>query len=415
VERIPVAPVAANTPRNFGAKYLIALILSSLGIGLAGIRVTHFVTPMPGYWLDAQEFAKTSRIADTFTPDFYPALLGEGMRLFGKSGPALVQLLMYVVFAVMAYCIFRLLDISDRYAALFAGLVSLCPDLIAGINRIWDVEASCTAFAALACCILLIAKKQASFGKTILTGIVWGTGIALRPNFPLLALPIAYAVWASLPRNRMMYAKLALHLSLVAAIAFGTVASLNRFSHGAIFWPRNGPYNFYAGANEFTGDSLKSSHLNGEESISPALAKMGIVKTGNELFDARLNKLYMDSGIAFIRSHPLEWSFDFGALKLFTMLRPDTKIHPLFSPEGLARALVSSASIVWLVLLYFRIRSEWKRSDSVAVLLVVSYSLPFLLTNSDPRFGIALNLFLWIAVISFLCPAKWRKPSSRRT
>lgn len=414
MDRIGITPDTATATHIFDAKYLTILIMYSICIGLIGAKATTFVTPMPIYWLEAQEFEKTSRIVNIFTPDFYPAMLGEGLRLFGKCGPVLMQLLMYVVFTVLVYCIFCLLDITKGYAALFAGLVSLCPDLITGINKIWDIEASCTVFAAIVCCILLITKKGIRFGRTILIGIVWGVGVAIRPNFPTLALPIVYAIWVSLPRSGNKYAKLLLHFSFAIAIAFGTVASLNRFSHGSFFWPQNGPYNFYAGANEYTSDSLKSTQLNGEISIGPALMKMGVLKTNVELNDVQMNKLYMDNGIAFIRAHPLEWTVKLSVLKFITMLRPDTKIHPIYSPQGLARVLVSIASIMWIILLYDRIRSGWKRVDTITVLLIVSYSLPFLLTNSDPRYGLPLNLFLWTVVISYLYKIKWHNYYSHK-
>jgi hypothetical protein len=402
---------SSNSAKEQNILYLIALVLCTLTEGMIAVRLTHWAVAMPGYWSDAQEFARTSKIADTFTPDFYPALLGVSLRILGSSGPTVVQLLMYEIFAVATYFIFRLLNVSARSAALFAFILSLCPDLLTGIQKVWDIEASCAVLVALTCCILLIFKRQVSIGSIMLTGIVWGIGIAIRPNFPFLGLAIAYAIWQTLPPNNKLFGKLAIHLLLVTIIAAGVVVAANKFAHGAAYWPQNGPYNLFAGANEFTAGSLKSN-LNAEPSIAEALQKIGAQTTDLNHPDGRLQQIYTNESIAYIRSHPFKWTIDYSALKFYTMLRPDTKIHRVLSAEGLPRTIVSSAFIVWLVLLLFRIRSGWQTIDCFTLALVVSYSIPFLLTNADPRFGLALNLLLWVVIFDYLYETGQRRLST---
>jgi len=401
-------PLATTRLRNWHC--LLILILLTMSAGLLSIRLTHFSTPFADYWQGAQEFAKTSKIASTFTPNFYPALLGEALRVFGRSGPILAQFVIYESFAVAVYFAFRFLGMSARASAFFGFLIAMCPDLITGIQKIWDIGISCLALIALVLCILLLIESGANVVRTILTGVVWGFGIAIRPNFPSLGLLIFYVIWLSLRRDRNIYRNFLLHALLLITVGSGVSAFLYRFSHGAFYWPQNGAYNFFAGANDFTGESLKS-HLNAEPSISLALEKLGIQSDVSYLINPKSQKLFIDQGLSFIQSHPWRWSIDYCALKFFTMLRPDTKLNPIFSRKGLARAFVSSALIFWLFMLYLRKRSRWRNFDSITLLLIVVYSIPFLLTNSDPRFGLPLNLILWIGAISGLCDIRKSKAS----
>ncbi|MBT9331178.1 hypothetical protein [Paracidobacterium acidisoli] len=398
-----------STGKISGSPYILpAFLLLVLLAGLAGAVGTHFSTPMPVYWIDAQEFARNAKIADTFTPDFYPALLGESLRLFGAHGPIFLQWVIYEIFAITVYGVFRLLNVSRLAASVFALAIALCPDMVTGISKIWDMDASCAALAVLVFCMLLL-WRGVSLPKAILTGIVWGAGIAVRPNLPFLGIPLALVLWTALPAGRQRFGRFALYLLLMSALGVATLASLSSFAHGAPYWAKNGPYNFFAGANEFTGNSLRQ-YLNGEPSIEEALHKAGVAYTTDQHADPAMQKLYMQYGLQFVHTHTATWLFDYGALKCFTMLRPDTKVHSLRSAEGLIRLLISIALPLWLIVLFLSRRMGWRIFDTFTLVLAVCYTVPFLLTNSDPRFGFALNLFLWMAVLARLYA--WRMEAS---
>jgi hypothetical protein len=375
--------------------YAVVLIAISLLAGLLGAGLTHFSAPMPGYWDDALEFSRNLRIAGTFTPNFYPAVLGLSLRAFGHLGPAIGQLLMYELYVILAYRIFLLLEVRPRSSMAYAFLLGLCPDMVSGITKVWDIVPAGAAFIALIYCILLVAQKGLTIRRVLATGIVWGFGLAIRPNFLSFIIPLSYAAWSSrrLSKGRWRL----LQVLPITLIGLLVMAAANFFAHGAVYWPQNGPYNFFAGANEFSSYSLRT-YLNGEPSIVLALSKRGIHDVPNRS-DAHMQKLLLDEGGSYIRMHPVRWSLGYSALKLFTMLRPDTKNHRLVSAIGLSRLAVNSSVIVWLILLFGRRPASWEQFDIMNVCIVVSYCIPFLLTNADPRFGVVLNQYLWIAVL----------------
>ncbi len=81
-------------------------------------------------------------------------------------------------------------------------------------------------------------------------------------------------------------------------------------------------------------------------------------------------------------------------LKLETLIRPDTKIYPLPGLGGIVKVLLALAIPFWVVSLVVSRRLFWGREDWLFVTFVVAYVTPFLLTNSDPRFRVPLDILL---------------------
>jgi len=385
---------------------LCGLILLLLVLGAVGICKAPLAIAMPEYWSEAHEFASTGKIASSFVPLVYPAMLGVGIRLFGDLGASLVQFVFYLLLVLSAYAILRLGKVKSLSASICAAVIALSPDLITGIKKIWDIEASCFALLVLMASIMLWQHVSKRSGKiwavTILVGLVWGLGIAIRPNFSMLLVPILYLFWeASKQRPRRIYRVISF-AAVTLGLAVSTEVGLNIWAHGSYNQPHNGGYNFFAGANSYTESSLVSFE-NAEPSISAIFQPRGY--TDEQLHDAgaEVQALMTREGVAYVKQHPVYWGVRLGSLKLFTVLRPDTKNHGLFSPVGLIRLLVCLAPLVWVALLLrSKLRGQWSSRESFAVLVFLFYCLPFMLTNADPRFGAAIDLYLWINVAQML-------------
>ncbi len=171
----------------------------------------------------------------------------------------------------------------------------------------------------------------------------------------------------------------------VTGLAFATLAAANTVAHGSFYLPSNGPYNFFAGANPFTRPALLAA-FNAEPSIAPAMAQHGYPALNS--YDPALNPVYDRFALQFVAAHPLQW-VSLGALKLATLLRPDTKAHALLSSAGLVKLLTSLCVPLWIAVL--ACSRPLGKYDWIVVFFVLAYVFPFVLTNADPRFRPALD------------------------
>ena len=173
---------------------LLGLTLWATLLAILTAWLWRFETPMPVYWADAQEFARVGRISGTFAPNFYYAVLGTGIVWFGKAGVFVVQGCFYILSVLTVYAIFRLLFLPPKTGALATALIALCPDLLTSISKIWDTEAVCCAVLGFASCLLLLLRAGPPSSSWFCGNLSW-IRIALRPNFPVMVLPLGLAIW----------------------------------------------------------------------------------------------------------------------------------------------------------------------------------------------------------------------------
>jgi hypothetical protein len=375
-----------SNSRNLLAALLILVVLA-VAVVLVAVP---FSTPMGGFWLDAQQFAASGQIRSAFTPCGYPALLGLGLRFAGNAGVLAAQLLPYVLISVAIYLILRLLALSRSAALAGAGLLALDPDLVIDIKKIWDTNIT-TALLLLVCAALLVVMRRGlTPARAAVTGILWGLSMTVRPNFPALILPIAFAFWfAPIHADRVKTLFTSTTIALFGAAL--VVIAINTVVHGHFYIPQNGPYNFYAGDNAFTERALLAN-LNAEPSIYPSLLANGF-SSDVDIYSPTLRPYYVQHALLYIRQNPLI-SLKLVLLKLGTLLRPDTKIYPFASLGGMVKVFLALAVPFWLItLIVFRGR-HWGLEDWLFIMFVVAYVAPFLLTNSDPRFRTPLDILV---------------------
>jgi hypothetical protein len=369
---------------------LVSLFLLVILTVTWAVVTVPFSTPMAGFWSDAVQFATTGHISSVFTPCGYPALLGLGFRAGGEGGVVAIQILLYGVIVGAIYSILRLLRVDRIMAMTAAGVLGLHPELVISIKKIWDTDIT-TLFLLLLCAALLVVLRHGLTPmRAAVTGILWGLSINVRPNFPALILPVAFAFWfAPAYGNRVKTLFVSGAVTLFSA-AFAVVL-VSILVHGSFYVPQNGPYNFYAGDNAFTERALLVS-LNAEPSIYPSLLAEGFGPDVN-IYSPDLRPYYIEHALLYIRRHPLQ-AAKLVFLKLGTLLRPDTKIYPLSSAGGMVKVFLALAIPLWAVTLWVCRECPWGGEDWLFLAFLIAYVTPFLLTNSDPRFRIPLDILL---------------------
>ncbi len=349
-----------------------------------------FSTPMGGFWFDAQQFATTGHIVTVFTPCGYPAFLGLALLSGGIPGVIGMQLLLYLAILLTAYAILRLLELSPVSAAAGAALLGFHPEIVINIKKIWDTNITTVLLLVLCAGLLVVMRKGLTPGRATLIGIFWGLSMIIRPNFPALLLPIAFAFWAA-PANTSRLRARWWQAALAPSAALITLAILNTAVHGSFYLPQNGPYNLYAGDNAFSEKALRVN-LNAEPSIYPSLLANGF-PAHVDVYDPALRPYYVSHALLFIRQYPLA-ACKLVLLKLATLLRPDTKIYPMASPGGIVKCVLALAIPLWVAVLIVQRGLPWEGQDWLFVTFAVAYILPFLLTNADPRFRVPLDVLL---------------------
>jgi hypothetical protein len=187
--------------------------------------------------------------------------------------------------------------------------------------------------------------------------------------------------------------------ALVATLAF---AALGLLSHGSAFVPRNGPYNLFAGNNPYAGTALLEK-LNAEPSIPKAFAAeypapLPDQRSPDFFYGRALQPFYTHASADFAVHHPGEEA-KLIAVKALTLFRPDTKVHSLRSLEGLVKLILAFPAPLLVGLMVATRLHGFDAADRLLLVVYAAYVLPFLITNSDPRFRIPLDALLLLHLV----------------
>lgn len=357
--------------------------------------------PMPAYFTDIRLWASTGRIEDTFTPLAYPLFAAPAYRCMGTTGILILQALLYLAIVLLSITILTRLGLPRTWAMLGALPVILHPEVLLSIPKVWDVDLSVFLLLLVVLLILNIQASGPGLWNSLILGTAFGAGLFCRPNFALLA-PVVLIVYGK-QRASLRSAPASLGaLAITSAVVF---ALLGILSHGSPFIPRNGPYNLYAGTNPYSAHALLDS-LNAEPSILPSVldadpALLPAPATSEALYAPSLESFYKTQSLLFIKRHPFQ-EFDLIAIKLFTFFRPDTKVYTLRSTHGLLKAVLALPAPLFLILLLLPPRPALDHRDRLLLAIYLCYVVPFLLTNSDPRFRTPLDILLLLHIVRMI-------------
>jgi hypothetical protein len=344
----------------------------------------------------ALEMVRTGHIFYNFLPVGYPALLALGYKTFGSdTGFTAVNILLSLIMLASAWLYLRLTGVSVKLTLLVVSALSLYPDFSLSYNKTQDTNLTAAAIFLFLSAMVLMSRARDRFAyPDVLLGASLGIAALIRPNLLLLAVASWVVLYRSVLRGfkiRNLFPRI-LAQTAIAAVVYCSITIL---IHGSMFFPRNGPYNLFAGYNAYT-----SQHLwNEEDSIPFALADQQVQYSDNR--DPKLDPIYRSSAIAFIRTHPAQ-AIKLDLLKFAQLLLPDLHVHPARSLGGVAKILCSLAIPLWIV---FSLAGGAPRAYDTRFLVaavLVACILPFSLIISTQRFRIPLDFLCWTDLAAML-------------
>jgi hypothetical protein len=202
--------------------------------------------------------------------------------------------------------------------ALASAWIALHPELLS-VAKIWDSTLSTVLLLLLVVCALVLtgARTPVRWPLVPVSACVFSAAIFCRPNLLLLTPLLLLSVWRSSEGTVARTIRASFFLAVTVA---GGVALLGVAAHGTPFFPRNGPYNFYAGHNPDAADALRR-YLNAEPSIFTSMARSHPGLTELALHDGTYDRDFTLQAISFARQQP-GVEAKLAVLKLVTLFRP---------------------------------------------------------------------------------------------
>lgn len=373
---------------------LVALISTHF---LPYFRIGEYVGP-------AMEMVNTGHISYNFLPIGYPALLALGYKTLGSEhGITAVNIALSLVMLASAWVYLRLTGAGIKVTFVLITLLSFYPDFSLSYNKTQDINVTAIAlFCCMSSIILVIRVKRRLSYADILLGLSLGAATIIRPNMMLLV-PMSWLVLGLSKTPKLFYRSL-LHLILAVSV----YSAITTVVHGKFFFPRNGPYNLYAGFNPFAAQHLS----NEEDSIPQAMAAQGIII--QDWRDPKYDPIYLHSALSFIRHHPT-YSLKLVWLRFVEMMLPDFRFHAAASLAGWGKALCALAVPLWLIGACFLPSTREYDPRFLVIAVMVTTVLPFALTVSAQRFREPLDFICWIDLGASILLTQFRQSTATDT
>lgn len=400
------APPGRYLDNDRAAGYWIVLIGLPVLLALGAALFTSFSVPMPVVLDDARQYLATGQIADTTYPLEFAWFAALSLRAFGTHGPEVLQAILYLLTVLSVWALARMYGAGARPALIAAVAAAVYPQLPISVAKVWDVELAVFLMVLFMLSTAYLLRDGPRPWLAIAAGVVFGLSLAQRPNMLLLApLPI----WACFSAAARWPRKL-LALALAGAVTVLTLAAVNTAAHGRFFLPQNGAYNLVQGHNEYS-IRVMLDDLTCEPSVAMIMKADGMPSAGFSEADPALQRYFTRRALAYMRSHPLA-EVELTAVKLWTVFRPNTRIHRGVGWMTLPIVCMSLILPVWLLVLVRRgTRIGLDRVDCTFAAAVVLYVLPFLITSADPRYQIPIEICL-LSHLAYMAGTRGR-PTAR--
>lgn len=319
-------------------------------------------------------------------PIGYPGFLAPFLSHFPEAVAVKILNLLFFSTLVATLCLFRSRQVghpaAHRYVVLLLLAVSLHPYLILNISRASEAVMAAALLTVFTACVI----RPPSIYGLIGAGTSLGCLVHVRPNALTLFLPVALWLWSSNHQRSPVW-HTARALGSVSLIATMTYSCLSLAWTGVPFYtPTNGPYNLFAGTNEYTLAYLDQQQ-NAEHSIGPALQARQIAYSSTHSVPG---EVYSQLARDYVREHVQE------VPKLLA-----AKLAVYFSPRLNNADGILETVIQWLCAVPATLGatfSAWlglvrkRHEDRMIAWVFISYTLPFVLTNADPRLRFPLDV-----------------------
>jgi hypothetical protein len=395
-----------SSPKMSPSRPLLTLLaITALVSCVVAVKVP--LTSPAGYLPQVVEWATSGHVAGTLEPQGEPLFVGPAFRLGGIRAVLVLQVLLQIALAAVCYLLLRALRLPPRWSAYGSLPVALNPEFILSVAKVWDLTLSAVLFLLFVLCCLRIAQAAPALKllHTLVASLIFAAAIFCRPNL-LCLLPVLLMA-ALHGRSKVSRSALVGHLAVFTVSVAALFALFGLASHGSPFIARNGPYNLYAGHNPRTEAALLNQ-LNAEFSLPADFADSHPGEPLTNIYAPTMSSYFTRQTILFARHHPGE-EIKLVFLKLFTLFRPDTKVHPLVSPFGLMKAALALPVFLLLAALLLPPRPALSFDDYLLFATELLYILPFLLTNADPRFRISLDALFLLHLVSLLYRRRHRQ------
>lgn len=221
-------------------------------------------------------------------------------------------------------------------------------------------------------------------------GAAIGALVLVRPNALTLLPAVVFAYWWHVrPRLAGVLAAGAVVVA-AAGLVYAPLATV--MTGRPDFWPGNGAYNVFAGNNPGALPALVAEY-NAEPSLPGGLAWCGVAADARSVAPS----VYAGCARRFIGEQPMAFA-QVTAFKFYNFLvRPNLRLSHSTASRLVQLAMVAGP-LAWWALTLVVLARQGRLVDPVATAFVVAYALPFVLTNSDPRFRLPLDAVYMVSL-----------------
>jgi len=353
---------------------------------------------MPAYRTQAEMLSQGKKEFG-FLPVGYSLLMANWTGLAFSSHLKMLQLiflwgtwLIFSLAVVKSIPLFKNESKFKKTSSLIVclGICSLFlnPYFLIGVIRVSDNGLNIFLLAILFYCILALETSR-SLLLWIVSGLTLGYLILVRPNAVSLIPVFFISNRHSGLSFRSFLFFLFTALLVLCAVSFAVTGQ-------PFYWPANGGYNLFAGNNPYSFSELISNY-NAEYSLDGALKWCGL---SENRFTATQEQFVLCTR-KFLFEEPTVF-FQTTLYKIFNLLfRPNLRLADTTIKSVVQVLLVIPAYCWWFSFVCYRkFRKSWPGTS--AFWLLVFYSIPFVFTNTDPRFRIPLDTVYILSGLSFI-------------
>lgn len=386
---------AASIIKTGSAFTVPAIAAAALAVAAWLVASRPLEWTMPVYATLAEQM-RVATVATSFEPLGYPWLIamfpGAGIEASAKG----LHLACYALLVALAVGPAR--PAPGRHwwpATLCAAAILFNPYVLVNLYRLNDNNVNVPLVLAVFAVTASIKGRAGGSRRLLLLaapGAALGALVLVRPNAMSLVPAVLFAYWWQV---RPGLPGLVAAGAVVVAAAGLVLALLSTAVTGRPdFWPGHGAYNLFAGNNPGALAALVVEY-NAEPSLPEGLAWCGVAADPRVVAPS----VYAACARRFSDEQPLALARVTG-FKLYNfLLRPNLRLS-----QSTASRLVQFAMVVvplgwWAVTLVVLVR-DGRFMDPVATAFVVAYALPFVLTNSDPRFRLPLDAVYVVSLAS---------------
>lgn len=360
-------------------------MLAGTALVVAGaVVLTHPLEPtMPVYGQLAEQMRRET-LTRSFEPLGYPWLIS---RMPAESIATAAKVLHLLCYAMLVAIVTAMLHSRRTLAVLLAASwVLFNPYVIVNLYRLNDNNIDVVAVLIV---FALIWRADsigdgASAPPVIAAGVT-GALALVRPNVVTLLAAIVGAALLHRRSSLRSGQRWMLVGSTVVALAAGYVVASRLVTGQTLFRPGNGGYNVFAGNNPFALRAIWADY-NAEPSIADGIGWCGITGAPRSIDSAD----YTGCAMKYARTHPAD-VVKLTVVKLYNLMwRPNLRLASSLLQQMAQYAAIVPSVTWWLATAVVLIRRR-RLLDPIAMIFVVAFALPFVLTNSDPRFRLPLD------------------------